>query len=166
MKTLVLVTALLLGSLSAQAKNIAATKQSVTPASIDKLIVLADQKEPGSSHKKISLVVTDHGMSTDVSPRYTVYLGLASMAEMGNITADFRINKNVYEFISATVKSAGVYEIKVLEYRDEGMFEVTQTIDAKKMLTDEQALRNRCGSDFCDSTLKTSVSVSETATKQ
>lgn len=29
-------------------------------------------------------------MSTDVSPRYSIYLGYASLAEMGNIAVDFK----------------------------------------------------------------------------
>jgi len=45
------------------------------------------------------------------------------------------------------------------------MFEVTQTINATKIFSDENILRKKCGDDFCDETLKTSISISEYAKK-
>lgn len=165
MKNLMLTTLLLLGSVCAQAKDIASTKLAIAPSSVYKMIRLVENGEPGSSQKKLSIIVADKGMSTDMSPRFTVYLGFASMAEMGNISADFKINEQTARFVSASRKEAGIYEVKVVEYRDDGMYLVTQTINAKKTFIDERQLRKSCGVDFCDQTLNTTVSVSETASK-
>lgn len=149
-------------SVSGFAKTITSSDEKISAAAIDKVIRLVDKDSPGSSQKKVSIVVEDHGMSTDVSPRYTAYLGFASLAEMGNISADFKITDQIYKFTSALRKSAGIYEIKFTEYRDEvGMIEVTQTIDTTKMFSDEQKMRVQCDTGFCDGELKTSVSVSE-----
>jgi len=168
MKTSIVATLIIfvgLSSLADASKTINSSTLTLSPSSIDKVIRLVDKDQSGSSHKKLSIIVTDRGMSTDVSPRYTVFLGYASLAEMGNISADFEINNQAYKFISASRKSAGVYQIKTLEYRDEGMFEVTQTINATKIFSDENKLRKNCGGDFCDETLKTSISISEIAKK-
>ncbi len=167
MKKLIVSSLVMLMSASVFAKTVSSSKLQVEPSSIDQVIRLVDKHEPGSSHKKLSVVIEDRGMSTDVSPRYSIYLGYASLAEMGNISADFKINENAYKFLSATRKAPGIYEVKVVEYRDEdGMVEVTQTIDATKMFSDEQKLRKQCDGDFCDQTLKTTVEVKETAKKQ
>jgi hypothetical protein len=152
-------------TLAVQAKTLPSSKQSISPAEVDQVIRLAEKKDIGSYNKKVSIIVTDHGLSTDVSPRYSVYLGFASFAEMGNISANFLVNDQAFKFISASRKSAGIYEIKVIEYRGDGMYEVTQELDATKMFSDEQKLRKDCGADFCDQNLKTSISTKETAKK-
>lgn len=171
MKKILLATLLItLTTLVSQAKTISSESLSIKPSSIDKLVTLVDKNQPGSSQKKLNIVVTDGGMSTDVSPRYTIYLGYASMAEMGNITSDFKISDQAYKFVSAVRKSAGIYEVKTIEYRheenNEGMYEVTHIIDATKMFADENAYRKNCGEDFCDGELKSTVTVTETAKKQ
>lgn len=160
--------ALVFSSFSVSAKTLVSnSKLQIEPAKIDQVIRLADKQEAGSNHKKVSIVVSDNGLSTDVSPRYTVYLGFASLAEMGNISANFKVNDNAYQFVSAQRKAAGIYEVKVIEYRSEvGMVEVTQTIDATRMFIDEQKARKTCGSDFCDQVLNTSVEVTEKTKKQ
>jgi len=162
MKKLVLSTIVMFATLTAQAATVNSSNEAVTPSSIDQVLRLVDKKEVGSSHKKLSIVVTDSGLSTDVSPRYTIYLGYASLAEMGNIGVNFKITDQAFQFVSASRKSAGIYEVKTIEYRDStGLLEVTYTIDATKMFSDEQKERNKCGGDFCDVSLKTSVSVTE-----
>lgn len=162
MKKSVVSSIVFLMSLSAMAKVVPSSKQRVDPAHIDQMIRLVDKKEIGSSHKKLSIIVTDGGMSTDVSPRFTVYLGYASMAEMGNLTSTFKINDNAFQFVSASRKAAGIYEVKVIEYRDDvGLVEVTQTIDATKLFSDEKKIRNPCDG-FCDQEFKSSVEVQET----
>jgi chromosome condensin MukBEF MukE localization factor len=143
------------------------TAKTIAASDIEQVIRLVDKKEDGSSHKKLQIVVTDAGMSTDVSPRYTVRLGYASLAEMGNISADFKISDQAFQFVSATRKAPGIYEVKTIEYRDEdGMVDVTHTINATKMFVDEREARKACGDDFCDKELKTSIEVTETAVKQ
>lgn len=153
-------------SVISQAKAIQSEQLNVSPSSIDKIIRLVDKDQPGSSHKKLSIIVTDNGMSTDVSPRYQIYLGYASLAEMGNITVDFKVSEDAYQFVSASRKSAGIYEVKTVEYRDNGFYDVTLTIDATKVFSDEKTLRQSCGDDFCDQTLKSTIRVTETAQKQ
>lgn len=166
MKKILLSTLVVLSTVLAKAGTINSENVTVSAANVDQVIRLVDKSEGGSSHKKLSIIVTDRGMSTDVSPRYTITLGYASMAEMGNITASFRITDQVFQFLSATRISAGVYEVKTVDYRDEGFVVVTTTIDATKMFADEKKARQACGGDFCDQILKTSVQVSEKVKKQ
>ncbi len=163
MKKIILNLAIVLSTVSASAGTISSGENKIEPSGIDKVIRLVDKNDYRTGHKKVSIVVEDKGMSTDVSPRYTVYLGYSSLAEMGNIWADFKINNNVFEFLSATRKAPGIYEVKVIEYRDEfGMTEVTHTIDATKMFSDEREMLKKCGDDFCDGELKTSIQITET----
>lgn len=154
--------------LAVVAETLTTTQESIAPSSIDQEIRLVDKNDTGSSHKKVSIIVTDSGMSTDVSPRYTIYLGYASFAEMGNIAANFKVTDQAFKFLTASRKAPGIYEIKFVEYRADGVagfYEVTQMIDATKMFADENKLRNSCGDDFCDHTLNTTISVSETLKK-
>lgn len=166
MKNLLIAAVVTLATLATQAKSIQSEKLNIAPSSIDQVIRLVNKDNPGSSHKKLSIIVTDGGMSTDVSPRYSIYLGYASMAEMGNISAEFKISDQAYKFVSASRKSAGVYEVKTVEYREDGMYNVTTTIDATKMFSDENKARTACGDGFCDLELKSSVSVTESAKLQ
>jgi len=167
MKRLFITSLALIISTSALAKEVLSTDVSIAPSDVEKVVRLVDKNDPGTSHKKLQIVLQDLGMSTDVSPRYLVYLGYAGLAEMGNLTANFLISDQAYEFISATRKSAGLYEVKTLEYRGEhGMFEVTYTINAAKLFTDEKELRKKCEIDFCDVNFKTSVEVTESAKVQ
>ncbi len=167
MKSAIMFSLVVMMSSSVFAKTVKSGQHQVEPSNIDQVIRLVDKTAKGSAQKKVSIIVEDKGLSTDVSPRYTVYMGFASLAEMGNVTANFVINENAYKFISATRVSAGVYEVKTVEYRDEdGMVEVTQTIDASKVYLDEQKLRKDCASDFCDKALETTIELTETTKKQ
>ncbi|KYG60862.1 hypothetical protein AZI85_10385 [Bdellovibrio bacteriovorus] len=157
-----LIAAILLASSWAQARTLSSVEEKINPSSIDQVIRLVDKDSPGSSNLKVSVVVTDYGMSTDVSPRHAIYLTLASLAEMGNIFAEFRITEEAYKFISAQRIAAGIYEVKAQVY-DETFKEVTYTIDATKMFSDERKLRSNCGSAFCDGFLTTTVDVKEVA---
>lgn len=165
MKTLALCILLTSFCYQAQAKVVSSDQLTVSPSTIDKVVHLVDKSKAGSFKKKLSILVTDSGLSTDVSPRYTVFLGYSSMTEMGNIFADFKINDRAVDFLSASRKSPGVYQVKVTELRDDGMYEVTQTIDATQMFIDESDMRKSCGDNFCDATLKTKISISETSKK-
>ncbi|MBN8538805.1 MAG: hypothetical protein J0L82_00345 [Deltaproteobacteria bacterium] len=150
-------------SFSANAAAVSSTSETVAPDSVDQVIRMVDQQVPGSSHLKASVVVLDLGMSTDVSPRYTVYLTLASLAEWGNIGATFKITDQAYQFKSARKISNQVFEVVFVEYRDQ-MYDVTITIDAKKLFADEAKARQECGDDFCDIVLQSTVDVKEVAT--
>ena len=111
----ILISVVLLASTISQAKIVKSTEAQINPANIDTVIRLVDKNEPGSSQKKLSIVVTDSGMSTDVSPRYTVYLGYASMAEMGNLTSTFEITNLGYGPVKAERKAAGIYTVVVTQ---------------------------------------------------
>lgn len=151
-------------SINATATVVFSTPEKISPNSVDQVIRVVDQKSPGSSHLKSSIVVLDSGMSTDVSPRYKVYLTLSSMAEMGNIGATFKITDQAMEVKSVRKISDQIYEVTIVEYRDQ-MYDVTLTINASKMFADELQARIDCADDFCDiDVLKTSVYVKETAT--
>lgn len=165
MKHLLLSALVILSTAFAQAGTVKSQDLQIAPSKIDQVIRLVDKNDPGSSHKKLSIIVTDHGMSTDLSPRYSIYLAYASLAEMGNIAVDFKINDQAIQFLAASRKAAGIYEVVTTEYRDDGMYKVTTTIDATKMFSDEKKEREACGGDFCDLKLKTSVSTSEKVEK-
>ncbi|UOF02713.1 hypothetical protein [Bdellovibrio reynosensis] len=154
----VLVFMSLLMSSSVFAKTIPSSKIEIAPSSIDQVVRLVDKRESG--HTKVNIIVEELGMSTDVSPRYTVYLGFASLGEMGNIYADFKIDDAVWEFKSATRIAAGIYEVQVVGF-DENyeMREFTYTIDTTQMFIDERKARKKCGGDFCDQELNTTIEV-------
>lgn len=163
MKKIILSVLLAMIVTSVHAKVVPSKNANINASDVDRIFRLVDKKDDGSSHKKLQIVVTDRGMSTDVSPRYSVYLGYASLAEMGNITTNFLVNEDAIDFISARRIAAGIYEIKVLEYREDGMYEVTHEIDTTAMFIEEKRVRSVCGDDFCDQELKTTVSVLETS---
>ncbi len=160
MKQLLLTMALALATQTSFAETVSAKKWEISPSTVSQVVTLVDKHDPGSSNKKLSIVVVDNGMSTDMSPRYRLYLGYASMAEMGNLTADFEISTAVWKFESAQRKSAGIYIVKFVGLSESANMEsVTLEIDATKMFSDEAALRKNCGGDFCDGELKTSIKV-------
>lgn len=166
MKKMVLMMAcVVLPLVTSAATTVPSSKVQLSPSSIDKVVRLVDKKEADSSYKKVQILVTDRGMSTGVSPRYSVYLAYSSLAEMGNIFADVVINENAIEFLSASRKAPGIYEVKVTEYHDGEMYEVTQEINATAIFVDEEKKRKECGDDFCDGALKTSVSITTKAKK-
>ncbi|AFY02268.1 hypothetical protein [Bdellovibrio bacteriovorus] len=163
-KALLLPFAALLTSVSVQAKTIASDDKKIPVSSVSQVVKLA-QVERDSVLKTVNVVVTDHGRSTDVSPTASIYLTFTAFAEMGNISTSFKID-HVLNFTSAVRKSAGVYEIKALVYRDEaGMQDITYTVDTNQMFIDEAKMRKDCGIDFCDGDLKTSIEVKETLKK-
>ncbi len=163
----ILISVVLLASTISQAKIVKSTEAQINPANIDTVIRLVDKNEPGSSQKKLSIVVTDSGMSTDVSPRYTVYLGYASMAEMGNLTSTFEITNLGYGPVKAERKAAGIYTVVVTQILDQvGFAEVTYEVNATQMFIDENKMRDACGGDFCDGTLKSQISVKQLSVKK
>lgn len=162
-QTTVLALTFCLAPCFSQANVVSSTKVQLKASEIDQVIRLVDKEEPGSSHKKLSIIITDSGLSTDVSPRYSIYLGYASLAEMGNISADFKIDDQAYKVLSAKRISAGIYEVITQEYREDGFYQITRTIDATKMFSDEKKTREKCGQDFCNEELKTEVKITEKA---
>jgi len=153
-KAIMILTAL--ASLAATAKTIPSTTEKISPASINRVVPLVYKTTEGVV--KLNFIVTDHGLSTDVSPRHTIYLGFSNYQEMGNVESSFKITDEAYEFISARRVSAGIYEVVVREYQDT-MVIATYTVDATKVFADEKELRKKCGGDFCDTDLKSSVIV-------
>lgn len=158
----------LIVSTTALAKTVSSSQVQVSPSAVDQVIQLVNKSSSNGGEMKVTVLVEKGGLSTDFSPRYTLYLSIASFAEMGNITADFVI-ANAYEFLSARRKAPGIYEIQFVDYRtneeNTSRFEVTYTIDATQVFSDEKKQRAACGGDFCDVDLKTSVNITETIKK-
>ncbi|WP_413287933.1 hypothetical protein [Bdellovibrio sp. HCB337] len=161
MNKFVLFTTALMMTVAAHAKSVAPTKEKISPATIDQTIRLADSDD-NVVKKKISIVVVDHGLSTDVSPRYSVYLGYNSMAEMGNLSAAYLITNQAYSNVKAKRTSAGIYEVSYTEYREEqGMVTVTQRIDATAAFSADKKQRANCNEGFCDGYIKADISLTE-----
>lgn len=164
MKKSLLAFAVILASVAVQAKTIKSQDKNIPVSSVSQVIQLA-KVERNSVTKTVSVIVTDHGKSTDVSPTASIYLAFTAFAEMGNISTSFLID-DVLSFTSATRKAAGVYEIKATIYRDQaGIQDVTYTIDTTQAFIDEENKRKACGDDFCDGELDTTIEVKEVLTK-
>jgi hypothetical protein len=168
MKKLFVVALLASLSVVAQTKKISSSSEALRPSMIEKVIQLVNTKsEP--TQKKVTVVVEELGKSTDVSPRYKIYLGYASYAEMGNMTTEFKLSGNAMEFISAKRTAPGIYEVKFTELRqgDEFIeeFEITQSINTTQVFSDENKARKNCGSSFCDLDLKSSILIKEISKK-
>ncbi len=157
-------------SLNVFAAKVPSAEIVLQPSELEKVIRLEEKNDYNTGHEKILIVVSDKGLSTDVSPRYGVYLSYANLAEMGIIRASFSI-ANALQFVSAKKVKRGVYQVKTIEYRSNGdedsMFKVTYTVDATQVIADEAKQREECAktNDFCDSLLETSINVTERATK-
>ena len=140
MKLMVPVLALTLAfTVSAQAETVKSAEASVSIARVVKVIELVNK--PGL---QVSVAVKDLGGSTDVSPTQEAYLTLYSKGEMYDVEATFLIT-NALEVKSAKRVSGGIYEVVVSVYEDT-IKDVTYTIDARKAVTDIQAVN--CGGDF------------------
>lgn len=158
---MILTAIVFLASTITQAASVNSERIEIKPSSVDKIIRLVEKVIPGSSEKKLSIIVTDAGMQTDVSPRYSVYLGYQSNAEMGNLSADFKLSDQFMSVSSARRVSAGIYEVTGDQYTSGvSSKNVTLRIDATKMFADEAAARKACGDDFCDiEQLQTTIEV-------
>lgn len=160
MKKLLISFLLIVSNLSF-ALTINSQKVEIAPSAIDRVIRLVDKADESFYYKKLSIIVKDLGLSTDVSPRYAVYLGYMGKSEMINIQADFLVTDKAMSFIGAERLEAGKYEVKFSEYRSEvGMVEVKRVIDATQLFIDEKKVIKAC-TDFCDEFLNTSIEVSE-----
>lgn len=168
MKTLIITLATVL-TVNAHAALIKSANHKVDVSGIDQVFPLVNKADNtsgfGTVNKKVQIVTLDGGMSTDVSPRYTVYISFKSMAEMGNLTASFKITDQAFQVIGTQRISAGIYQVITQEYTDEGMLEVTYTLDTVKMFSDEKKARENCGLDFCDGDLKTVIDVKKSGKK-
>ncbi|QLY23985.1 hypothetical protein [Bdellovibrio sp. KM01] len=167
MKQIILFAAALIMTFVAHAKTISPSEEKTDISSIDQTIRLAETRDREGTLRKVNIVITDHGLSTDVSPRYSIYLGYSSSAEMGNLYASYKITDQAYSDVSAKKLSPGIYEVKWTEYRGEdGMVSVTQKIDANAVYATDRVQRKQCGNDFCDGRIKADLTVTETAVKQ
>ncbi len=138
-------------SISAQAATVNSADVTVTVARVVKVVPLVEK-----DGLQVSVVVQDHGGSTDVSPTQTVYLTLYAKGEMFSTDATFKI-ADVLSVTSTKRVSGGVYEVKAMTY-DNDMAETTYTIDATKAVTAIQAVD--CGGDFdCEASSKFTASV-------
>lgn len=152
---------MLLGSFSAQAGEVASSEVTIVPSTISEVKHFPVLSEPGSSESRFSIVVAEGGMSTDVYPRYSLYLGFASYAEMGNISTNFELGRFL-DITEIKKKAPGIFEVKAVKVTERDMPSVTLTIDATQVLADEENLRKSCDMDFCDKELSSKVKVTET----
>jgi len=72
---------------------------------------------------RVGLVMVDHGGSTDVSPRASLYLTLFAESEMRDHAGLYRLT-DLNRLVSAKRTSAGMYEIVLKRY------DLDQTLDA------------------------------------
>lgn len=148
-------------STTAQAQVIGSKPERINPAVIDQVIRLVNKSENGSE-KRVQVISTNNGMSTDLSPRGSAYLTYSSTAEMGNIFAVFEITNEVYGDISAIRTAPGIYQVTVLQFRDQiGYARVTYEVNSVQMFIDENNMRKKCGGDFCDGNLKSTITIKE-----
>lgn len=150
-------------SLNGKAEVVSSTEENVAPSTVDRIVPLVN-KSTGSSAKKLSIVLEDKGMGTGIEPRYVIYLGYASMAEMGNLNMDFKITDQAYKFVSASRKSAGIYEVKTIEYDGDNMMQATYMINAIQMFADEDVFRRQCN-DSCPEKMQSRITVTKTVKK-
>lgn len=151
---------MLLVSFSAQAGEVASSPVTIEPSAISEVKHFPLLSEPGSSESRFSVITTVGGMSTDVYPRYALYLGFASYAEMGNISTNFELGRYL-DITEIKKKAPGIFEVKAVKMTETDMPSVTLTIDATQVLADEENLRKSCDMDFCDKELNSKVKVTE-----
>jgi hypothetical protein len=123
------------------------TRENVSPARIQKLIHLFSAKKDTSPDLRVTLAVEDTGGSTDVSPTLKMWLNLYIKGEMFSTDASFDVGPAL-EFYSAKRTGQGTYQIKSLNYTDEGMVDVTTTIEANPAIQSMKAVR--CEEFDCD----------------
>jgi hypothetical protein len=171
MKHIILSSVVFVLSIAAQAGSdysIKSTTELIDAAHIDQVVRLVDKddQQTGGTIRRVQVVVTDNGLSTDVSPRNAIYLTFASLAEMGNFHATFKLNDRTMKVLSVKKVNPGIYQIKTVDYSDElGLVEVVQTIDSTDMFIQERALRINCGQNFCGGTVNSTIKVSKTTSK-
>jgi hypothetical protein len=81
---------------------------------VEKQITLV-QKQKGDSDLRVSLVVTDNGGSTDVSPLSALYLTMHNESEMQGANSTHLISY-INKLVSHKRVKAGVYEVIVTNY--------------------------------------------------
>ncbi len=126
-------------TVSAQAETVKSADAKVSIARVVKVVELV--KKPGL---QVSVAVHDLGGSTDVSPTQEAYLTVYSKGEMYDVEATFLITAAL-EVKSAKRVSGGIYEVVASVY-EETIKDVTFVIDARKVVTDIQAVN--CQGNF------------------
>ena len=124
---------------AAQAETVKSADAQVSIARVVKVVELVNK--PGL---QVSVAVKDLGGSTDVSPTQEAYLTVYSKGEMFNVEATFLIAAAL-EVKSAKRVSGGIYEVVATVY-EETIQDVTFVVDARKVVTDIQAVD--CGPEF------------------
>ncbi|WP_413574714.1 hypothetical protein ACLVWU_10835 [Bdellovibrio sp. HCB290] len=165
MKKFVMFAIVLATAVTSNAAPLAPTNSQIYPERVDQAIRLTQSRTEGVL-RKVTIVTTDNGMSTDVSPRHSIYLTYNSFAEMGNLSAAYLITDEALSDVQAKRIEAGIYEVSYMAYREEkGMVMVTKTINAIEAFIADKDQREACGIDFCDGDIKASIDVKETSKK-
>jgi hypothetical protein len=99
--------------------------------------VLGENKEKDI---KVRLVALDLGLSTDVSPRYALYLTFFHASDSMNSRTAFYLGE-VFDVVSTSRKSAGIYQISARVPSEETTIKAaTLTVDTNEVWADDARL--------------------------
>ncbi len=138
---------------NAFAVEVKSTKEVISPSRVVELVKLVNKDDI-----KVSVVVSDIGGSTDVSPTQELYLTLYVKGEMYNTDATFNLGP-IYKFISAKRISGGVYEVEAEVPNEENWMPEVKTlvIDAQSAIISIKAVS--CDDFDCDASTQFEASV-------
>ena len=115
---------------------------------------------------RVGLVMVDHGGSTDVSPKGSLYLTLFAESEMRDNTALYRLT-DANQLVSAERKAPGIYEVVLKRYDLDQVLKagveptVRMEVDARQATVDLRAMRGV--EEFTTGRVTTTIKVQEQA---
>ena len=130
--------ALLTTTVAVSASTLRSIKESeakINIATIKDSIVLEKDEE---SDIEVRIVTSYLGQSTDVSPRYQVFIIFYHGGEMNNTKTAFNLGR-YWEFLSAKRKGRGLYEINVAKIGTT-LETITLVVDMKQVFIDDANL--------------------------
>lgn len=135
------------------AAEVKSSKEVVSPSRVVELVKLVNKEDI-----KVSILVSDIGGSTDVSPTQELYFTLYVKGEMYNTDATFNLGA-IYKFISAKRISGGVYEVVAEVPNEENWMPEVKTlvIDAQKAIISIKAVT--CEDFDCDASTQFAASI-------
>lgn len=138
---------------NAFAVEVKSTKEVVSPSRVVELVKLVNKEDI-----KVSVIVSDIGGSTDVSPTQELYFTLYVKGEMYNTDATFNLGP-IYKFISAKRVSGGVSEVVAEVPNEENWMPEVKTlvIDAQKAIISIKAVS--CEDFDCDASTQFEASI-------
>lgn len=130
----------------AETKKITPIDHLIDIAGVEKAVTVgvSKSKYPEHFHK---IIVVDHGLGTDVSPRYGVYYAYKMVSEMANPSVVYFLG-NAFGYGDIRRESAGVYSIDI-ETLDYDNFETIKKTLTVKVGSIQQEVAKQVG-DFED----------------